>query len=181
MSKFEIFTETTFTAKVRGVAFPVSLDKLPVAGLAKIFEYGVQRILNDAAASAKTDAEATALAQKRWDNLCNGVIRATPQREGNPVRARAIELASARVRVNPKFIAWLAEAKLKPSDKAAVAKVRELAIAAVEKPDNAFMVQAAIDVAAAKALTLDDFDLEGLTDADDNLDNEGNPIPDDDA
>lgn len=155
MTTYQIETAPVFTAKVRGVAFPVNVDQLPAAALTKILEYGLQRIVNDAAASAKTDDEAKNLATKRLENLIAGIFRASPQREGNPVRARALDLASARIKANPKFVAWLAEAKLKPADKAAGAKVRELALAAISKPDNAFMIQAQKDVDAAKGLDID--------------------------
>lgn len=150
----------TFTAKVHGEDFVMKgLHDLPVASLAKIFEYGAQRIMNDSTASGKDDAERMALAHKRWDNLKSGVIRATGTRTGDPIKRRALELAEARVKVAPKFVAWLAEAKLKLGDKAAVAKVRELAEKQVSVEGNPFMVQAKIDVEAAKGLTIDELDI----------------------
>lgn len=155
MTEFTVNVDKGFEAKVRGVAFPVDVSKLPQAALDKVFAYGLQRIFNDAAASAKTDSEATGLATKRLENLLAGIVRVSPQREGNPVRARALDLASARIKANPKFTAWLTEAKLKAGDKAAVAKVRELALAAISKDGNAFMVQAQVDVDAAKGLDID--------------------------
>lgn len=151
----------TFTAKVRGVDFPLAdIQSWPQASLAKVMEYGLQRIFNDSAASAKTDEEAVQLASKRLDNLRQGIIRASGSRIGDPVKRRALELAEARVRVAPKFVAWLAEAKLKLSDKAAVAKVRELAEKQVSVEGNPFTAQAKLDVEAAKGLTIEDLDID---------------------
>lgn len=150
-----------FTAKVRGVDFPINdIQSLPVASLRKIFEYGLQRISNDSAASAKTDEEAVQLATKRWDNLRNGVIRAAGHRNGDPVKRRAMELAEAKVATAPKFIAWLAEAKLKASDKDAIAKRRELAEKQIAVDGNPFTAQAKKDVEAAKGLSIEDLDIE---------------------
>jgi len=156
--RIEIEVPESFTAHVRGVAFPVAPAGLPEVSLTKVFTYGLQRILNDAAASAKSDDEATGLAEKRWNNLCAGTLRASPIREGDPVRKRALELALAKVLANAKYTAWLAEAGLKPADKAAKAKARELAEAAITKPGNAFLAQAEKDVAEAKGLG--DIDIE---------------------
>lgn len=139
----------SFTAKVRGVDFPLSdIQAWPAQSLAKVFEYGLQRIFNDSAASAKTDDEAVQLATKRLDNLKAGVIRAAGNRIGDPVKRRAMELAVNAVQRAPKFQAWLAEAKLKASDKDVVAKRNELAA----KHIDAYMAQAKIDVEAAQAL-----------------------------
>lgn len=162
MAKTETFAvPSTFTAKVRGVDFPIAeIDSLPIASLVKIFEYGLQRISNDSAASAKTDEEAVQLATKRWDNLRAGVIRSAGSRIGDPVKRRAMELAEAKVATAPKFIAWLAEAKLKASDKEAIAKRRELAEKQISVDGNPFTAQAKKDVEAAKSLTVEDLEIE---------------------
>ena len=148
----------SFTAKVRGVEFKIDdIQSLPVQSLAKIFEYGLQRISNDSAASAKTDEEAIQLATKRWDNLRAGVIRAAGTRIGDPVKRRANELAMNAVANAPKFKAWLATAQLKTSDKTAIAQQKAQAAKHIES----FMAQAKIDVEGAKALpTLDLDDIE---------------------
>lgn len=151
----------SFTAKVHGLDFPVTaIHDLPTQSLRKIVEYGLQRIFNDSTASGKDDAERLSLANKRLDNLKSGVIRATGVRTGDPVKRRALELAEARIRVAPKFVAWLQEAKLKLSDKAAVAKMRELAEKQVGAEGNPFIAQARIDVEAAKGLTIEDLDID---------------------
>lgn len=163
MAKIELnsIVPESFTAKVHGLDFKMEgLRDLPEASLRKIFEYGAQRIMNDSTASGKTDDERLALAQKRWDNLREGVIRATGARTGDPIKRRALELAEARIKVAPKFVAWLAEAKLKMGDKAAVAKLRELAEKQVSVDGNPFTAQAKIDVEAAKGLTIDDLDID---------------------
>jgi hypothetical protein len=148
-----------FVAKVRGVDFPFNPQEWTEAGVVKALEYGFQRIMNDSAASAKTDEEAVSLAKKRLDNLSQGIIRAAGSRIGDPVKRRALELAEARIKVAPKFVAWLGEAKLKASDKAAIAKLRELAEKQVSVEGNPFTAQAKIDVESAKGLTIDELDI----------------------
>jgi nucleotide-binding universal stress UspA family protein len=161
LTAFETVVPATYTAKVRGVDFEITnIRNLPAASVRKIFEYGLQRISNDSAASAKTDEEAIQLATKRWDNLRAGVIRAAGARIGDPVKRRAMELAEAKVQAAPKFQAWLTEAKLKASDKDAVAKRRELAEKQIAVEGNPFTAQAKIDVEAAKSLTVEDLDIE---------------------
>lgn len=149
----------SFTAKVHGTDFKMdALHDLPLASLRKIFEYGAQRIMNDSTASGKDEAERMALANKRWDNLKGGIIRATGSRTGDPVKRRALELAEAAVKASPKFQAWLAENKAKASDKGAIAQIRKNAEKAVAVDGNRFMAQAKTDVEAAKGLTIDDLE-----------------------
>lgn len=160
MITFEQLVPASFTAKIHGEAFVMeALRDLPEASLRKIFEYGAQRIMNDASASGKTDAERMELANKRWDNLRSGILRASVSRTGDPVKRRALELAEARIKVAPKFLAWLSEAKLKLTDKAAVKQIRDLAEIQVTKEGNPFTAQAKIDVEAAKGLTIEDLDI----------------------
>lgn len=149
MTTQQMDVPASFNAKVRGVDFPLTdIQSWPKQSLAKVLEYGLQRIFNDSAASAKSDAEAVELAGKRLDNLRAGIIRASGTRIGDPVKRRAMELAVAAVQRAPKFQAWLAEAKLKASDKDAIKRRNELAAQHVE----AYMAQAKIDVEAAQAL-----------------------------
>lgn len=140
-------------------------SKFSAAVLDHVFNYGLRQIINDAMAPEKDDDKKVALADKRIENLINGTLRASPVREGDPVRKRAMELAETRIKGNKAYIAWLQASGLKLSDKDAVAKLRELAKAAIEKDGNPFMAQAKIDVEAAKAL--DDIDLELDLSADD--------------
>lgn len=129
----------------------IDFAKMPEASLNHVFAYGIRQILNDAMASAKTDAEREAAANKRLDNLMTGTLRASPVREGNPVRRRALELAYAKVVVHPAFIAWAQKAGIKVTHKDAVKAAREQAAKWVAVEGNKFMVQAAKDVEEAKA------------------------------
>ena len=91
--------EDTFTANVHGQAFPIEgIQSWPEASLRKVWEYGLQRIFNDAGAIGKDEpkSHAIAKAQKRLDNLANGVLRASPHRESDPVKAEAQKIALAR-------------------------------------------------------------------------------------
>lgn len=153
-----------------GQTLTVDESKLPQASQDFIWQYGLRQILNDAMASAKAGKDsndeakdsARALAEKRLANLMSGTFRASPIREGDPVRKRALELASHAIAKDAKFRAWLTDGGLKASDKEAVAKLRELATAAIGRDGNRFTAQAEIDVAAVKALEadLDDLDLD---------------------
>lgn len=138
-----------------GKELSIDFTKMPQASLEHVFAYGIRQILNDAMASAKTDAEAEAGARKRLDNLMSGTLRASPVREGNPVRQRAMELALAKVIKHPKFVEWCQKSGIKVSHKDAIAEARRQAKVAVDKPDNAFMAQAAKDVEASQGLDID--------------------------
>lgn len=138
----------------------VDFDKMPQASKDHVVAYGIRQILNDAMASAKTKAEAEGMWAKRLDNLMNGTLRASPQREGNPVRARAMELAIAKVIKSAKFIEWAQKEGIKVSDKRAQSAARDNAKRLIEAEGNPFIAQAEIDVAAAKALEVDDLELD---------------------
>lgn len=116
----------SFRAIVREQPFDVEgISELPEKSLVKIFEYGLQRILNDASAGAKSKSEALDKAQARWDNLVIGVIRAGGGgKTGDPVMRRAIEIAEAKVKVNADFKKWLADNDLKIGDKEAQQELR---------------------------------------------------------
>ena len=149
-----VFPET-FVANVRGQAYRLDdLHSLCEAGARKVVEYGLQRISNDAAANAKDDAEAISFADKRWDNLRQGVVRASGTRTADPIRRRALEIAEGKVKASPKFIAWCQAQGFKISDKRAVAAMREQA----KKHAESFMAQAKIDVEAQASLPELDLD-----------------------
>lgn len=149
----QITVPASFLAKVRGVEFAVEPQTLPEASLDRIFAYGLQRILNDACAGAKDDDEAKASAQAKWDNLVNGVLRASPNREGDPVKAEAKRIALGHVTKAKNFIAWLQANGLKQSDKDAKAKASELATALAARED--ILAQAKANVEGAKALEIE--------------------------
>lgn len=153
MSNIEILAiiPDTFTARVRSVPFMMTdIRAMPTTSLAKIFEYGLQRIMNDACASAKTGEEATALAYKRWENLQKGVIRATAVRtSGDPVEAEGLRLALAQVHLR------LAERGKSVKDVGGAAEVKKLAQAHYEKNRDAFVKQAKANLAAASSLEIE--------------------------
>lgn len=150
----------TINLKKIGKAVAVDFSKMPQASLDHVFAYGIRQILNDAMASAKTEAEGEASANKRLDNLMSGTLRASPVREGNPVRARAMELALAKFVKHPAFIAWLAKNSLKVSSKDAVKEARRQATLWIDKPGNQFIAQAEKDVAASKEIAVDDLEVD---------------------
>lgn len=135
-----------------GKALDVDIAKLPQVSLSHIFDYGLRQILNDAMASAKTESEALASANKRLDNLLAGTLRASAIRQGDPIKRRAAELAEASVRKNQKFQAWLAANKLKSADKDAKAMIASQVAKAIAPEGNAFVKQATLDVEAAKGI-----------------------------
>lgn len=151
---------TTVSLPKAETSVEVDVAAWPEHTLSHIFAYGLRQILNDAMAAAKTPGEAKGLADKRLANLIAGTLRAAPVREGDPIRKRALELALAAVKANATYIAWLGKSGLKPADKAAVAKAKSLAEAAIAKPDNRFTAQAQIDVASAKSLSIEELDIE---------------------
>lgn len=141
----------SFTARVRGVAFRIDdINLWPKESLEKVFEYGLQRIMNDACAGAKSGDEAVALASKRRDNLANGVMRATAVRaSGDPVEAEGLRLALAQVHLR------LAERGKSVKDVGGAAEVKKLAQAHYEKNRDAFVKQAKANLAAASSLEIE--------------------------
>jgi hypothetical protein len=131
--------------------------KFPAITQEYIYNYGLRQILNDAMASAKEEdgaANARAMAEKRLDNMYAGTLRASPVREGDPIRARALELAGNAVAKAPAFIKAIQAQGWKLSDKRAVALRRSEAVKQLEIEGNPFIAQAKIDVEGAKALTI---------------------------
>lgn len=172
----------SISLKKIGGEISIPWDKMPQASLEHIFTYGIRQILNDAMAASKTAPEALGAANKRLDNLLNDNLRGSPVREGNPVRKRALELAFAKIVKNAAFIASCQKAGIKVTHKDAVKKANEIARTWIAKEGNQYMVQAAIDVEAAKALESDDMDLDfdfaaedvtGETETDETEDAEG--------
>lgn len=153
MTEFTINLDKAFFVKARGVAIEVDIAELPAASLTKIFEYGMQRIVNDACAGAKDDEQAKALAEKKLDNLFAGIIRASGTREGNPVAAEAMKIAMGKVRGAAVFRAWVQENGLKLSDKEALAKQKELAQGLAKRDDIVTLARA--NVESVKDLDID--------------------------
>jgi hypothetical protein len=89
----------SMTAKVRGNDVTRDMTALPQVALDYLFAYGFQRANNDAGAVGKdeSDEDAIAKSDKRWTSLANGVLRASAIREGDPVKAEAVKIATAAV------------------------------------------------------------------------------------
>jgi hypothetical protein len=145
-----------FTANIRKQPMKITLPAdLPEQSVRKIFEYGLQRILNDASAGAKDEAEALVFAAKRWDSLVAGVIRQTRVVTGDPVAREAMKIAIAKVQAAPKFKAWAQENQLKPADKAYTEQLRELAKPLAAREDIMARAKANVDAAAAIEVDID--------------------------
>lgn len=107
----------TVTSRKHDRSITVDVTKLPVASLVAIFDYGLQRIVNDAANAGGKDATADSWsgnAGKKVDSLLAGETRQA--REGDPVKAEARSMAKAQIirdlkKVNKK-IEDLAEGQL---------------------------------------------------------------------
>lgn len=161
--KYEVIVADEFTATIRGKELKITLPaELPAVSITKIFDYGLQRILNDASAGGKDEVEAMSKAEARWDTLKKGIIRQTTARIGDPVAREAKRLAVLWVQAQPKFKAWAEENKLKAADKEFTSKVNELA----DKRRDAFMEQAKANLEALKSIEVDedDFDLDLMAD-----------------
>lgn len=152
MAQFQV--PASFEARVRKQPFTVTgIESWPVDSLAKVFQYGLQQLMNDAAASAETDAEAIELATKRANNLRDGILRASAIREGDPIRAEAIRIATAKI-----------EKAIKASGRKvkdyASADIRKNALALLEKdPTILAAAKVAVEAAAGLSVTVDLSDL----------------------
>ncbi len=127
--------------------FIVPVEDYSAEVLAHIFQVGLGRIMNDLVAGTAKGSESEAAVYKKLDSWAAGVIRTSGGREGNPVKARAVELAMKAVNKNPTFLAWCAELGVKVTHKDAVAEARRQAKVACDKPGNPFMAKAAKDIA----------------------------------
>lgn len=155
--KYEVELPEAFEAVIRKQTLGITLpQELPASAIRKVFEYGLQRILNDASAGADSPEAALAAAQKRWDSLVAGEIRQSSNRTGDPVAREANRLAVLWVQSNAKFKAWAKENGLKSTDKEFTGKVAELAKAKRE----AFMEQAKLNLAALADLDIEELDIE---------------------
>ena len=144
----QITIPETATVSIRKANMTINaLRSWPQASLDKVFAYGLQQILNDAAAPAGKDAaraDIEALVLKRVDNLSKGVMRASFVRTSDPVAVEALRIATERV---------VAAAKAK-NRKLDAPSIRKLAIDLVAKrPDITATAKA--NVEARDALDID--------------------------
>lgn len=138
----------TITIAKANTQLEVDFEALPEASRAYIINYGLTQCLNDAAASIpKDDAKVGELTMakvgKKMDALVSGTVRVAGVRVGDPIKARAIELA----------IDWTVRDAFKKARKPLDAKaMREEAIRLVER-NGAYLhrAQALIDVEAREA------------------------------
>lgn len=143
----------------KGITIPVDPTALPQAALDHVLYIGLRNILMDSHAGIPTtepdyQAKASAIAEKKLAALMSGEVRVASTREGDPVKAEAIRIATDRIK------AALRKAGRKVGDvdpKALRAKAVEL----IAK-DGAIMVMAAQRVAEAKAEVAPDDVTEGL-------------------
>ena len=162
-----------FIAKVAKRDFAVGdVADWPQVSKDKVFAYGLQRIFNDAGAGGKSADESVALATKRLTNLQGGVLRASPVREGDPVKREAFKLATAKV-----FDAIKSAGKKLAEYK--TSEIRTLAERYLEKFPNTFEIARA-NVELASEMSVDiDIDLD-TADVDESADDEGMDESDDD-
>lgn len=150
-----MFYQDDYTISLKKAETNVFVDfaNMPEVSKAHILEYGLRQILNDAMASAKDKDEAESFAMKRLGNLMTGTLRASPNREADPVKAEAVRIATGKIKNAPAFKRWLTDNDLKPADKDAVAKLRELAGEYAKRDDI-------LDVARANVAAIKDMDLD---------------------
>lgn len=152
-------SEITLPLGKIGKSRTIDVTKFTPTILDHVFSYGLRQLVNDAMASGENASDKEALADKRIANLLAGTLRASAIREGDPIRAEAIKIATQRVEAAirkthnadpakcPKLADW------KASD------VRARALALIDK-DPAIMAIAKANVEATQALDVEvDLDL----------------------
>lgn len=77
--------------KKANAKYEVNFAELPKVTQEYIIAYGWRQAISDAVASAKSEAEAKGAADKRFDNLLKGIVRA--ERESDPVSQEARQIA----------------------------------------------------------------------------------------
>ena len=153
-----------FIAKVAKRDFAVGdVADWPQVSKDKVFAYGLQRIFNDAGAGGKSADESVALATKRLTNLQGGVLRASPVREGDPVKREAFKLATAKV-----FDAIKSAGKKKLAEYK-TSEIRTLAERYLEKYPNTFEIaRANVELASEMSVDIDiDLDTADVDESDD--------------
>lgn len=143
----------------KGITLSVDWDKMPDNAKQHLIYIGARNVLMDSHAGISTNepdyaAKAQAVAEKKLTALMAGEVRVQSTREGDPVKAEAIRIATDRIK------AALRKAGRKVSDvdtKALRVKAGELVAR-----DESIMIMAAQRVAEAKAVTAPDELTEGL-------------------
>lgn len=90
----------------KGLEFTINHDKLPQAAMDHVVYIGLRNILMDAHASITSDEypnetarkeAASAMVEKKLAALMAGEVRVQSTREGDPVRAEAMRMATAQI------------------------------------------------------------------------------------
>lgn len=150
----------TYFIKKAGKSFDVDYGSFSAEVRESIIKAGLGRILNDLVAGTEKGKPSVDAVNKKLEAWARGEVRTSSERASDPIAKRAMELASSRISKNPTYIKWMQDNGLKLSSKESIAKLRELAKAAIAKEGNPFTAQAKIDVEAEEALAGFDLDIE---------------------
>lgn len=136
----------------KGLELDVNVESIPANAMAHVVYIGLRNILMDAHASVTTDEadyveKARAASEKKLAALMAGEVRVVSSREGDPVKAEAVRIASGIV----KNAIRKKGGKLADYDAKAI---RDAAVKLVETTP-AILEQARANVEANKALAID--------------------------
>lgn len=134
----------------KGITLAVDVDALPGNALEHVIRIGLRNILMDAHAGESDPAAARAKSEKKLEALMSGEVRVAGTREGDPVRAEAMRIATDMVK------AAIRKAGKKLSDYENSA-IREKAVEVLESAKHGadVMTRAKANVAAKKELAAD--------------------------
>ncbi len=142
----------------KGITLPVDVDTMPANALQHVIYIGLRNVLMDSHASITHESNpddlteaATAMAEKKLAALMAGEVRVASTREGDPVKAEAIRLASAII----KTALRKKGKKLSDVDPKAI---REAAVKLLER-DATITERAKASVEQARAASVDVGDL----------------------
>ena len=132
------------TVEKAGHTYEIDFASFPEPAQRRVIAYGLTQLLSDAAASVATTAsidgrrvplagnalasarmEAKRMADDRLDDLAKGILRRV--REGDPVSARAKQIAIRITNKSDAFRQWLASGGHKATDKPAIEELAKRA------------------------------------------------------
>ena len=143
----------------KGLTIDVAVDALPEAALNHIIYMGVRNVLMDSHASVTKDTNPTdyaevalAMVEKKLASLMAGEVRTVASREGDPVKAEALRMATAVIKDT-----WRKSGKaLKDLD---VKVLRNKAAVLATRADIVAKAKAAVAVRADAEVDLEDIGL----------------------
>lgn len=142
----------------KGISLAVDPSKLPENALAHVIYIGLRNVLMDSHASITAEsnpndltAAATAMAEKKLAALMAGEVRVSSSREGDPVKAEAIRIASDTIKT-------ALRKKGKKLSNVEPKAIREAALKLIER-DATIMVRAKARVEETRAADVDVSDL----------------------